>query len=821
MQTMTGKRRLGVVAAAATLLAAAPLSVIFLKYTWLFQCALAVGLCAGAVTLARSLRAPVWAQLLSQITALLFALTWMFPGSEGLGGLIPTTDTFANFGRLMAEAGNDTRTKSVPVDDVSSLLFLAVLGIGAVGILVDLLTVTLRRPALAGLPMLAIYSVPVAVLFDSVPVAPFAISASGYIWLLVADNVDRVRRFGRRFTGDGKDVDVWEPSPLAAAGRRLAVVGVAAAILLPLAVPGLTNGLLSQFIEGSGGGIGQGSGGLNGSVNLFANLGGTLKQSDAVEMVKVRTTEQQPYYLRFAVADQLTPTGFQDRTPGGARLNGGSIEAPTASGGGVTRERYTATVQLTKQYPMRMAPIFSQLTAAREFGDNWLYDPQALVLHALRERPRERTYTIDYVRSRYTDAALRRAESLPAGNEIQREFAGKPPAEPDVTNLVGQLTRGKNTPHDKVLAIYNHFKTPGFTYSTSVPDAKDSSQIAAFLRNKQGFCQQYAATMAWLVREAGLPARVAIGFTLGRRDGDQWVMTNKNLHAWTEVYYEGYGWVPYDATPQTGLTGGVLPEWLPDPNAPASPSASAGPSSSADTSGATPSTDAADRLDRERALDAAAAPGADTPTGPSWQTVATIAGGALLLALLAVPALVRRLVRRRRHAATEATPTVTTAPVDDPRGLVVTTATAVRHRRDAHAAWDELVDTMVDFGVPVDPTETPRVTAERLVRDATLTGPAATGAGLLGTAEERARYARTPLQGAELTQALTQVRKGVRARSTRRTRLRATLLPPSVTLRWRLALGDLSARTMARLGHLRESALRFSPRRLLTHRIPR
>ena len=45
---MTGRRRLGLVAASATLLAAAPLSAIFATWTWLIQCILAVGMVAGA-----------------------------------------------------------------------------------------------------------------------------------------------------------------------------------------------------------------------------------------------------------------------------------------------------------------------------------------------------------------------------------------------------------------------------------------------------------------------------------------------------------------------------------------------------------------------------------------------------------------------------------------------------------------------------------------------------------------------------------------------------------------------------------------------------
>ena len=223
---MTGRRRLGLIAACATLLAAAPLSAIFESWSWLLQSILTVALIAGAAVAARTLRFPTWAQALGMVVALLLALTWIFPSGKEI--LIPQPATFGWFVDLIKQAGEDTRAYGVPVPDREGLQFVAVLGIGTVAIVVDLLTAVFRRPALAGLPMLAIYSIPVAVYLDSVPVLPFIIGAAGYLWLLVADNVDRVRRFGRRFTGDGRDVDIWEPSPLAAAGRRLGAVGVAA-----------------------------------------------------------------------------------------------------------------------------------------------------------------------------------------------------------------------------------------------------------------------------------------------------------------------------------------------------------------------------------------------------------------------------------------------------------------------------------------------------------------------------------------------------------------------------------------------------------------
>jgi len=87
----------------------------------------------------------------------------------------------------------------------------------------------------------------------------FAISAAGYLWLLVTDNVDRVRLFGRRFTGEGKGVDMWEPSPLAAVGRRIAVGCVALAILLPVVTPGFNTALVGVLGTVAGNGDGTGN----------------------------------------------------------------------------------------------------------------------------------------------------------------------------------------------------------------------------------------------------------------------------------------------------------------------------------------------------------------------------------------------------------------------------------------------------------------------------------------------------------------------------------------------------------------------------------
>jgi transglutaminase-like putative cysteine protease len=819
---MTGRRRLGLVAASATVLASAPLSAIFETWTWLMQVILAVALIAGAAVAARTLRFPSWAQALSMVVALLLVLTWMFPSHKELLGLVPTPSTFEHFGALFNAAGADTRSYGVPVPDLKGLLFITVLGVGVVAIAVDLLTVVLRKPALAGLPMLAIYSVPVAVYVDSVPVLSFIVGAIGFLWLLVADNVDRVRRFGRRFTGDGRDVDVWEPSPLAAAGRRLAAIGVAAAVLLPLIVPGLSGGLLNRLTQsGVGTGSGFGAGGTRG-LNLFSSLSGALTQGPTTDVLKVTTTEPDPFYLRFGVADVVSDNGFGNRTPSGKPLSQGLPDPRKQSATeGATFNQYHATVQVADSFSTSLAPVYSSPVGTDKLDGTWSYDPAAQVVFSNRQTTKGKKYSFDYVRASFTPAALRSAPSLPKDDATMAAFTRVPP-DPAVIKLVGTLTKNQDTDYDRVSAIYRYFSAKnGFSYSLSTKSGTTGSDIANFLKYKVGYCQQYASTMAWMVRQAGIPARVAFGFTRGSsKNGDTYTLTNKNLHAWTEVYFTGFGWVPFDATPAADVAGAARSTWAPDADK-AAPTATASATAAAPGANASAAAGNADRPGQANTGHDPAAVGGTTTTGGSSKPLWIAAIAALLIALLLVPALRRSLLRRRRHHATvprtlAVGPTGPAPPGTAPQ--VTVTVDAVRARADAHAAWDELIDTMIDYRVPVNPAETPRTTAERLIHDGELSAAPAESATLLGRAEERARYARQPLQGGEFTEALTKVRKGLAHTVDRRTRIMAVVLPPSVTLRWRLALADASGRWMGALGDWRERTARFSPRRLLTSR---
>ena len=200
----------------------------------------------------------------------------------------------------------------------------------------------------------------------------------------------------------------------------------------------------------------------------------------------------------------------------------------------------------------------------------------------------------------------------------------------------------------------------------------------------------------------------------------------------------------------------------------------------------------------------------------------TLGSAVLVLLLLAAPGARRAGLRRRRRP--RALHARAVGPPEDSGAVAVAGEMRVidgpgdieAARGDAHAAWDELVDTLVDYRIPLDESETPRVTADRVATLLRLRPEAADGVRRLGQAEERARYAKAPLPAGGLSAALRAVRSAIAGRATRWTRVRAVLLPPSVLRRWSTSLVEGVSGTVAAVGRRRDAVFQaIRPRRFL------
>lgn len=117
-----------------------------------------------------------------------------------------------------------------------------------------------------------------------------------------------------------------------------------------------------------------------------------------------------------------------------------------------------------------------------------------------------------------------------------------------------RLTARAHSPYEATIAIERWLRsTGGFIYDTHPPAPAGLPPLADFVeRTKRGYCQQFAGAMALMLRTLGIPSRVAVGFTSGTWKAGTWTVTDRDAHAWVEVWFAGYGWLTFDPTPGRG-----------------------------------------------------------------------------------------------------------------------------------------------------------------------------------------------------------------------------------------------------------------------------
>jgi transglutaminase-like putative cysteine protease len=124
--------------------------------------------------------------------------------------------------------------------------------------------------------------------------------------------------------------------------------------------------------------------------------------------------------------------------------------------------------------------------------------------------------------------------------------------------LAQRLSHGARTPEDYVQRVLAYLAQPQFTYSETPPRAAQTLEGFLFSAHT-GYCQQYSGAMALLLRMAGIPARVAAGFSSGAIDTKtgEYVVRDFDAHSWVEVFYPGWGWVTFDPTPAASPARGL------------------------------------------------------------------------------------------------------------------------------------------------------------------------------------------------------------------------------------------------------------------------
>jgi len=150
-------------------------------------------------------------------------------------------------------------------------------------------------------------------------------------------------------------------------------------------------------------------------------------------------------------------------------------------------------------------------------------------------------------------------EDYPA--EITDRYLQLPGDFPTSIRLLARvITRGAESPYGKVMAVKARINRLAYNVEADVPPEGVDGVEHFLFEAEEGVCTSFASAMAVMLRAVGIPARLNTGYLEGDHDAEAgtYLLRVRDYHARTEVYFPGYGWVEFSATPIGGSTDAVV-----------------------------------------------------------------------------------------------------------------------------------------------------------------------------------------------------------------------------------------------------------------------
>ncbi|MBI2703741.1 MAG: hypothetical protein HYX32_00410 [Actinobacteria bacterium] len=436
-------------------------------------------------------------------------------------------------------------------------------------------------------------------------------------------------------------------------GALLAAFAAVAGIVLGPAAPGAdSNPVLcwNKCAEGKGAGD-------RFTISPLVEIQTRMIDQANVELFDVESSE--PAYWRLTSLDTFDGSSWRSKGKfTAAEGDLGSPDIPAANS--LVEQKYTITGLARLWLPAAYQPVY----VSKEASARYQADSSTLIVDTQLETSDGLAYTVKSKIPAFTPDQLRNADtSIP--EDISTRYLSLPADFSLKARDAAQAkTAGKDTTYDKMRALQDWFQGPEFKYNLKVPPGSGERAIDDFLDNKEGYCEQYAGTMAAMARSLGVPSRVAVGFTWGEADQNNpnlYHVRGEHAHAWPEVYLGQYGWVAFEPTPGRGAPN--MQSWTDvkpnqvgqDPNA--TPSTTVAPGGS--VPGTTPAPTPAPAPLDPNALNTNSGQTSASDNEAAGLDLRWILGPLFVLVLLAgayalvVSSIRRSFARRRRHRATE------------------------------------------------------------------------------------------------------------------------------------------------------------------------
>jgi transglutaminase-like putative cysteine protease len=505
---------------------------------------------------------------------------------------------------------------AVPAPPTRELLSFVAAGVWMSAWLADAALLWVGNPLLSIAASVPLFATPSTLLPSQRRWLDTGLYLAAAAWILFGEERARAKRWR---TSDARLG--WRPAPAV----RVALVGLLVIIVMTPFLPGYGAPPLLRT-KGPGDRV---------AFNPFVAIRATLQKQPEATLFSVITSR--PMYMRLTTLDHYDGDVW-------------------AQGNARTTEPI-GSIPIAADQPQLPSNLIKQDVLIQALAGPWIpaaYDPvavsnvddvkieresRALVLPQANGLPVGVRYQVISSVPDISAADLDKPFSYDAGGPLG-DYLQLPRVPSAIRSLAEKIAGDKPTPYQKALALQDYLRT--FTYNQNVALHHSFKNLVDFLTKvKEGYCEQFAASMAVMARVLGIPSRVAIGFGLGDQIGNRYVITTKEAHAWVEIYFPGSGWVAFEPTPRAGIAQ-VPPYATPGAANPTStptvePTVSATPSTQQSTASRDPRTATAGR-------DIGVQQGR-----PAWVFVAVVGvivvGGIVLLIALAI--FVPRFVRRR------------------------------------------------------------------------------------------------------------------------------------------------------------------------------
>jgi len=296
-------------------------------------------------------------------------------------------------------------------------------------------------------------------------------------------------------------------------------------------------------------------------------LGGKAEPTDHPVML-VKTNRKT--YLRGSVKNEYTGRNWLDTMAGRRYLWNGVQwrdertdtfdmalpEGALGENSGLTAHQTVSVRMLTQSASSLFVP--QRIRGLSPGGELVPYFNSGSEVFVTRDLQEEDTYTVTAPLMMAGDAGLGtliaacKATEDPRYPQILQSYTTLPEhLQEQVYDIAQEACAGAETPYDKAFAIQNYLAR-NFRYTLDVaPQPENIDFVSNFLVNtREGYCTYFASAMTVLCRMEGLPARYVEGYLAEPDENGHAYVTGLHGHAWTEVYFQGFGWLTFDATPR-------------------------------------------------------------------------------------------------------------------------------------------------------------------------------------------------------------------------------------------------------------------------------